>query len=261
MATVTLLIKAFDESRQKLVARFIKSALDGLKIRTEFLGITSRGWIRLAVSGEDENVALRYLEDEIGLCAESLENIVKFSSFKGCITALDKSKDGLKVDIGIFLPQIVGVTIPLRYLQAQLADGRKINIPKLAELFGFYENVPLTVKIVKIDRKKNYVEAMLSETEIVKIRSWTLSLLDRLIIFGVPVHDVKLALKRLGLNRDILNIESLGLFESACVCKLGTDAAGLIPKIGRTLHSAIFVVFSPKRTLEFFDYSRTLICA
>jgi len=29
-------------------------------------------------------------------------------------------------------------------------------------------------------------------------------------------------------------------------CKLGTDAAGLIPKIGRNLKKAKFAVFNPK---------------
>jgi len=48
----------------------------------------------------------------------------------------------------------------------------------------------------------------------------------------------------------------LGLFEHAIVCKLGTDAAGLIPKIGKKLWSAKFSVFSPKRIIEFLgDYS------
>jgi hypothetical protein len=36
------------------------------------------------------------------------------------------------------------------------------------------------------------------------------------------------------------------------VCKLGTDAVGLIPKIGKNLGNAGFAVFSPGRILAFF---------
>jgi hypothetical protein len=43
----------------------------------------------------------------------------------------------------------------------------------------------------------------------------------------------------------------LGLFEHALVCKLGTDAVGLISKVGRGLRNARFVVFSPRKIRGF----------
>jgi hypothetical protein len=39
------------------------------------------------------------------------------------------------------------------------------------------------------------------------------------------------------------------MFEHAVVCKLGTDAAGLIPKLGRILGRAVLSVFNPRRIL------------
>jgi hypothetical protein len=41
------------------------------------------------------------------------------------------------------------------------------------------------------------------------------------------------------------------LLEHALTCKLGTDAAGLIPKIGRNLKNAKFAVFNPKSLRAF----------
>jgi hypothetical protein len=58
--------------------------------------------------------------------------------------------------------------------------------------------------------------------------------------------------------RDTVGIEALGFFERAIVCKLGTDAVGLISKVGRNLKNATFAVFSPKKVLDFFDYSMAL---
>jgi hypothetical protein len=59
----------------------------------------------------------------------------------------------------------------------------------------------------------------------------------------------------MGLNRDILGIEPLGLFEHAATCKLGTDAEGLIPKIGKSLRNSTLQVFSPRRGLETLIFS------
>lgn len=77
-------------------------------------------------------------------------------------------------------------------------------------------------------------------------------MLDRLLILGVSLNGIKLAVEKAGFNRDVIGIEPLGGFEHAVVCKLGTDAVGLIPKIGKSLRNASLGVFSPKRLFAFF---------
>jgi hypothetical protein len=109
----------------------------------------------------------------------------------------------------------------------------------------------LTVKVTGVSEEERVVEAMLAEKQLMSFRGWTLSLLDRLLVFGVPVGDVDSALERAELGRDVVDVESLGLFEHVVVCKLGTDAAGLIPRIGRRMRRASFSVFNPRRILEF----------
>jgi len=239
----------------KQVDKFLKSILEGLKVKTEICRVTSRGWVQIAVSGEDEKAALRYLAGEVGLCPTSTEDVEKFSMIKGYIIDIDKSKDKLQVDIGVSSPKIIDATISLQHLQAQLIDGRKAALKKIAQLFGFCKNLPLTIKISGVDEENDYIEAMLSEKQLIQYRNWTKSLLDRLIIVGTSAYDLRLTLKRTGLNRDIVKIEPLGLFEQAIVCHLGTDAVGLIPKIGRSLPDATFSVFNPKRVLEFLNYA------
>ena len=259
MPTVTLLAKTCGRFQLKFVDKFLKSMLKGLKVEVKICGVTSRGWIQIAVSGEDEKVAVRYLSETIGLCPTRLENVEKFTTIKGRIVSMDKSKNELYVDVGVFSPKIIDATIPLQYLQGQLVDGKKLAFNKLVGLFGFCENLPLSVKILGIDKEKNHAKAMLSEKQLVQYGNWTKSLLDRLIILGSSIYDVRLTLKKAGLNRDVLKIETLGLFELALICKLGTDAAGLIPKIGRNLRNATFTVFNPKKVLEFLDYSHAFI--
>ena len=259
MPTVTLLAKTYDRFQLKFAVMFLKSTLKGLKVEVKICGVTSRGWIQIVLSGEDEKVAVRYLSETIGLCPTRLENVERFTTIKGRIVSMDKSKSELYVDVGVFSPKIIDAAISLQYLQGQLVDGKKLAFNKLVELFGFCENLPLSVKILGIDKEKNHAKAMLSEKQLVQYGNWTKSLLDRLIVLGSSIYDVRLTLKKAGLNRDVLNIETLGLFELALICKLGTDAAGLIPKIGRNLQNATFTVFNPKKVLEFLDYSHAFI--
>jgi len=254
MSTVTLPTKVYNNFQLKLVDEKLQSMLKGLKVETKIRGVSSHGLVQITVSGEDEKVALNYLREEIGLCPTFLHHVEKFSTAKGHVASLNKKE--LYVDIGIVSPNTVEAAIPLKLLQAQLVDGRKMALEKIADLFGFVENLPLTVKICSVNKEKSRVEAVLSEKQLALYRSWTKSLLDRLIVLGASFNEIVLVLKKTGCNRDVINIERLGLFENVVVCKLGTDAVGLVPKIGRKLRNANFSIFNPRENIEFLgDYS------
>jgi len=254
MPTVTLPTKVYNNFQLKLVDEKLQSMLKGLKVETKICGVSSRGLVQIAVSGEDEKVALNYLRGQIGLCPTFLQHVEKFSTVKGYVASLNKKE--LYVDIGIVSPNTVEAAIPLKLLQAQLVDGRKMALEKIADLFGFVENLPLAVKICSVNKEKSRVEAVLSEKQLALYRSWTKSLLDRLIVLGASFNEIVLALKKTGCNRDVINTERLGLFENAVVCKLGTDAVGLVPKIGRKMRNANFSIFNPRENIEFLeDYS------
>lgn len=248
MPTVTLLARGYIEPQLQAVDYFLRSALEGLKVEAKIRGLTSRGWIQVTVTGEDERIALNYLAKEIGLCPTLLTSLSKFMTTKGRIAAI--GSDELSVDVGIFSPCIVDATVSADSLRVQLADGKEIPTNRLTELFGLHKDLPLTVKILNVDEQKKRIEAMVAEKQLDQFRKWLGSLLDRLIVLGVPVSDVESAIEMAECDRDILEIESLGLFEHALVCKLGTDAAGLMPKIGKELRRAVFTVFNPRKVIE-----------
>ena len=252
MPTVTLFAKARDNRPLDGFDKTLKSVLEGLKVEVKTLGATARGWIQVSVSGEDETPALHYLEDTIGLCPAGLEDIRRFSNVKGRITNLAQSKDELRVDMGIVSPRIYDAAVPLARLQAQLVDGRNVSLKEIAELFGFTENLPFTVKIDSVDRDKGLWEAEVAERQRRQYMAWTESLLDRLFILGASHSGIESAVRQAGFSRDVVAIEPLGGFEYAVVCKLGTDAVGLIPRVGRNLRNARIGVFSPRRIFSFF---------
>lgn len=256
---MTLFSKVYINSQIKEVENNLKSILKGLDVEAKVLETTSHGWLQISISGEDETVALRYLTDEIGVCPTDLANVARFSTVKGYLNRIDRSANELRVDVGIFSPEHVDAIIPLSTLQAQLADGRKLALPKFVELFDFHKNLPLTIKICDMNKENGTIEAELSERQLALYRSWTMSLLDRLLILGASINEVLVALKKAHYDREVVKIESLGMFEQTVMCKLGTDAAGLIPRIGRNLRKAVFSVYNPRKIMDFFGVDYALL--
>ncbi|MEM3442577.1 MAG: DUF2110 family protein [Candidatus Bathyarchaeia archaeon] len=249
MSIKTLAIKVQTRNHIKVVEEFLKAKLKGLRVKTQILGTNQNGWVQTSISGEDEDVALRYINEEIGTCPENIESIKKFDTLKGYITALNKIE--ILLDVGIDSQLNVKAVISLSHLQAQLADGRKVALKKVGDLYGFCENLPLIVKAYSIAREEAKIEVILSENQLKRYKRWTESLLERLIVLGATREEIMHSLKTIKCTRDIIDIESLGLFENAVTCKLGTNAAGLIPKIGKKLPNAKLTVFSPAEILEF----------
>ena len=244
MTALTLLTKIENDSQLKQVTKALQLLLKGLEVEVKVLGAVAGGWVQVSLSGEDEEIATNYVIKKVGLCPTSFENVKKFSTLKGYIQNIGKNE--LTVDEGVFQPKTVPATVSLSHLQAALVDGRKLALRKIAELFGFCEGLPVSVKVKDLDEEESRLDAELASKQVRKYVVWRESLLDRLVVLGAAVHEVEATLEHARLDRDVIDVEPLGLFEHALTCKLGTDAAGLIPKIGRSLKSARFAVFNPK---------------
>jgi len=251
MPTVTVLEKLYGSGSPETFEKLYSSLVSGLNVQLRFAGTTDRGWIQLEVSGEDETAALSLLDREIGLAPVSLDNLKKFSVMQGKVVFSGKSKKELYVDLGVSSPKVSDAVVSGKRLCAQLADGKEIPLQELVELFCLYDNMPLEVKIVQgVEGESKTVEAGLSEAQFSLFSGWVGCRFDRLIILGSLFSDVERAVKLSRHSRDVIRIESLGVLEQVVLCKLGTDAVGLIPKLGRYLKSAVLVPFSPKKILE-----------
>jgi hypothetical protein len=251
MTLLTLLTKISGDRRLKPIADALKAPLDELEVKVKILGTTASGWVRVELSGQDEEIATNYLIQEVGLCPRSLENLENFSTLKGYIQKIGKTE--LTVDVGVFHPEIIHATVPLHHLQAELVDYRKLAVKKIADLFGFCEGLPINLKVTGLDKKENRMESELATEQIRKYAVWEESLLDRLLVIGSSINEVKAVIKLARLERDVINVEPLGMFEHALTCKLGTDAVGLVPKFGRILKNARFSVFNAKTVMRFLE--------
>lgn len=251
MTDLTLLIKTSNSRLQQMIDDLLKSEFENLGVDVKVLGNSAGKWVKVSVSGEDEVIATSYINKKIGTCPISIKKVSQFSILKGYISKIDTVKQEIVVDVGVFEPRIIQATISVTNLQAQLADGKKIDLQKISEIYGFKENLPLTIKVVSLnDGQNDMMQAELSTEQIEKIQLWQQSFLDKLIILGASQGEIETVLERTRLTRDIINIEELGLFEHALTCKLGTDAAGLVSKVGRYMRNSRFIVFNPKKLVE-----------
>jgi hypothetical protein len=260
MPTVTILEKIYGSGSPETFEKLYSDLVRGLQVQLHLVGTSDRGWIRLNISGEDETAALNLLDQKVGLAAVTLDSIRKFSVRSGNVVFSSKTNNELYVDLGISSPRRYDAVLSKNHLRAQLADGNELSLKSLVELFCLYDNVPIEVKIVEqVESENKNVDAILSDAQITLFNRWIRSRFDRLIILGAFFSDVEKAVKLSRHSRDVIKIGSLGTLEHMIICKIGTDAVGIIPKLGRYLKSAILVPFSPKKILkaignQAFDY-------
>jgi hypothetical protein len=158
------------------------------------------------------------------------------------------------VDVGLPDSEFSVSFIPLWRLQAQLGDGKKMPLQHLIELFCLFDFVPVSVRIVSdFSREKRAYEAEFSEAQLSRFSDWLKSNLDRVIVLGASRKDVEWAIEKTRHLRDVFEIETLGPLEHALLCKLGTDAVGLLPKLGPYLAASNLAPFSPRKIKQLID--------
>ena len=251
MTTLTLLVKASSSRQLNLIGDLLKAQFEELDVDAAVLGAQVNKWVQVSVSGEDESVAASYIKKEFGTCPVSLENASASSVLKGYISKVDIAQQQLIVDVGVFEPKVIPATISLAHLQAELVGGKQVALKKISELYGLVEDLPLSVKVVEADTESGVLKAELSPEQVEKLRLWRQSLLDRLIVLRLSLGEVERVMERTRLERDVIGVEALGMFEYALTCKLGTDAAGLISRVGRYMRNGRFVVFNSRKIRDF----------
>jgi len=225
--------------------RMLDSMVAGLEARIKILGQTERGWVKVEVQGEDEAVAINQLRRRFGLTPSSLEALKLPCILNGYAIDVGKVGYGIYVDVSLSTPNVVDALIPLHTLRAQLADGGKESMRRIAEVYGIVDNLPLSLRLTRVDTVARRLEAKLSDAQVSLFEGWVRDGLERVLAMGVPLEDAEEALRRSRLERDVVGIESLGLFEHSFLCKLGTQAPGIIGRLGKYLPGIPLHAYSP----------------
>ena len=87
--------------------------------------------------------------------------------------------------------------------------------------------------VTELDGENISVE--LADEQREQLVSWRKYPFDRVIVIGADKIQAENAVRFSGLQDDIVKVESLSLFVQSLLCKIGTDAPGVIAKIGNRL--------------------------
>lgn len=248
MTEITLFVKSFNSGQLRQINDLLQSQFEDLDVKVSVTTNPIYKWVQVSIEGEDEVVATSFARKEIGICPVNIENIEQGGILKGYISKVDESRGHILVDVGVFEPKIMQATISIVVLRRQFSASKEAKLKQIAQAYALTEGLPISVKITS---KEKGLEAELSEAQVEKLKSWQQSLLDRLIILRANKELVTSTLDRTHLNRDVIDVEQLGFFEFALTCKLGTEARGLISRVGRYMRYAVFEVFSGKRSTDF----------
>jgi len=243
-----ILQKIYGSGRQRCAEALrqeLRSFAAGLEVEMSLTGHTERGWARIEVRGDDEQVACNYLRERFGLAPESIEDIRSRSVVRGQAIDAGRVGYGLYVDVGFAQTMPVDALIPLHTLRSQFADGCKVSTHAILETYCITDNFPLSLRVSRVDQTGTKIEAEFSDEQISMFEHWFEDRLDRVLAFGIPRKEVDEALAATQLRRYVVEVEELGLFEHALLCKLGTDGVGVIARLGSSLRGIPLRVFSP----------------
>lgn len=214
-----------------------------LQATTTVDGFTANHWARVAIGGEDSEILAELIVNEYGLAHTDLREIEVPGVYESII--IGSSAQGLEFDVGLEKPAHVNCFVPASHLIAQLADGKNTQCRRIIEDYCLFPSVRLSVRITR--KTDNEIEAWLSDLQLERLSGWITSGLDRIQVFDCYKQEVEAAILKAHLSRDIISADPITLTLQSIVCKLGTDAIGLIPKLGSVLNRQKLIPFIPKR--------------
>jgi len=223
----------------------IHKLLSGLDVST-ILGVTSSGFVNAEVWGPDSEFSIELIKREMGLSPRNLSEVQVNDNFKAYVTGINKKRESLEVELGPVSTNVKS-EVTREALMAQLCDGRDTPIERVTQTYCIQEGVPLLVRITSIDPARRHIEAWISDDQIARFDQWRRERFHRIIAVGGSQDRLREAVSVSKVERDVIEIEELSFTANSLVCKLGTDAPGIIPKIGRYISNFKLYAFLPER--------------
>ena len=215
----------------QIIGEILAGRANGLKVVSDF---SLQGqWLRIRAKGEDADAFLNLLRQEQGEAPVSRASLEKWDTVRGFVAGAGRIGYGVYVDIGIQDPRPKDALYPLHRMRAQLADGEAKSAREILDGNALVDYVPLTMTVTEFEGENISVE--MEDEARNRIVSWRKYPFDRVIVVGADKSQAENAVRASELQSDIVEVESLSLFVQSLVCKIGTDAPGVIAKIGGRL--------------------------
>ncbi|WP_148883247.1 DUF2110 family protein [Thermococcus aciditolerans] len=236
MEEVVILEKVYgDRSGFLKLDRRLKALLGDLEVEWK-LSAVKKNWVKVSLTGEDEEISANLVRDEFGEVPYRLSAVKEGETYRGRFIDLGKVGYGAYVDVGIFSPRPKDALLPLYYLKETFGE---IPVREMIGRFGWVDNLPVEVTVRDVEFGAREVELAFSDSQLRRMKSWLNDGHDKLFITGTVSENVEKALIQTGHGRDVRRVEELGLMETLLILKKDTQAPGIIKEIGPHLKGTL----------------------
>ncbi|ASJ11313.1 hypothetical protein A3L12_04060 [Thermococcus sp. P6] len=236
MREVVILEKVYgDRSGFLKLEGKLKTLLGELEVEWK-LSAVKKNWVRVSLSGEDEEISANLVREEFGEVPYRLSAVEEGKSYRGRFIDLGRVGYGVYVDIGIFSPRPKDALLPLYYLKETFGE---MPVRRMIRAFGWVDNLPVEVTVTGLEFGAREIEVNFSDAQLNRIKGWLSDGHDKVFIAGTTSERVEDALIKTGHGRDVKRVEELGLMETLLILKRGTQAPGIIKEIGPHVRGAI----------------------
>lgn len=222
---------------EKALRAMLNKALK-IEVEIDSLTRTQRNWVTVALTGKDEVIAQRYLENLWGkVCdiGELEENQLR----RGKIVDLGKVGYGIYVDIGVVNGEgePIDALIPIHQLRKQLGVKGSLSVNQISKHLGLMDNFPLDIRITGINMENGEIEGKLTNSQAREIGRGK----HRFYVCGETRRKIKNAIDRTGNSGNIVRIRRLGLLENEVQCPKQVDPHDIIRDIGPVVNADMAV--------------------
>lgn len=237
-----------EANRPLLDERFRKLA-SGLEASAHVEGFARNGFVKVEIEGEDSEILTELIKRRLGIAPENASELEIDDNLKAYVIGIGRNGQSVEVEIG---PDSLHLRceITQQALMAQLCDGRAVPVDRISRTYCLQEGVPVLVRITHIDRHRRHLEAWISDDQIARFENWRRQRFHRIVAVGATQERLREAIRTCRVERDVIDVEELAFIANSLVCKLGTEAPGIIAKIGRHVGDARLYAFVPERLDE-----------
>ncbi|WP_455368835.1 DUF2110 family protein [[Eubacterium] cellulosolvens] len=227
-----------------------------LDVKIKKIDFTSGDWLLVEYNGEDNEVFTELLRRDHGFIPIELAKLTHEETYRGFIIGNEEHGRGINIDIGIISPRYSYGLYSLHRMRAQLGEDKTESLKEITEKFCLHKGIPINVRIESVKNVKKISLAATDEQESY-MKDWDRYPFDRVAVIGALNNQVRKAILVTRLAGDIIRLDSLSFTSSLLTCKLGTDAPGVISKLGRELRHAKLFSFIPRLKREKLNISKT----
>jgi len=217
----------------------------GLSAQAKISGFSQGGWVQVEVTGEDHEILEELISRRFALATTNLSQVELFGSYPGLVAS--RYNDRLDVDVGVEMPVPVRVHIGVGAMRSQLCDGRQLSVAELTDCYCLHPETKIVVRISGLNTRSRSIEGWFADGQIKSLSEDVALGLQCVKLYDCTRLQVENAVKRANLERYIVTIDSPTVTTHSVVCKLGTDAVGLIPRLGSVLRKSRLEPFIPSR--------------